>query len=55
MAVISGIRVDGYTVVVETDDGDIKRLYVGNNGGVNVWPILNDEFKLNVFDAVFGN
>jgi hypothetical protein len=55
MAVISGIRVDSYTVVVETDDGDIKRLYIGNRGGVNVWPILNDEFRLKVFAAVFDN
>ena len=49
---ISGIKIEGYSLTVETQDLDIVRCYIGQ-GGVNVWHILKDDFRLKVFDEVF--
>lgn len=56
MAKISGLVIDGYTLVVEYNGGlEIEAVYIGHSGGVNVWPILCDSIRLKIFDQVFKN
>lgn len=48
---VSGVKIDSYTVTVIHNKFDIEQLYMGN-GGVNIWPILNNEFRLKVFNLL---
>lgn len=42
--------IDGYWITIEHSKVDVLKCYLGN-GGVNIWPILNNEFRLKVFHA----
>jgi hypothetical protein len=53
MMVVTGIKVDGYHFAIEFDDDDIKRVYFVN-GGLDVWPALNDRIRLKIFDSIFN-
>lgn len=46
---------DGYRVSILYDSEDIKRCYVGSTSGLDVWPILSEEFKLKVYVMIFGS
>lgn len=47
-------RINGYPVSIDFNSEYIIRCYIGSNSGIDVWPILDNEFRIEVFDVVFG-
>lgn len=45
--------IDGFMVHIEYDDNDITGCFMGWQSSLNVWRVLNDDFRLKVFDEVF--